>query len=277
MLRLLKSLYYRLRGFSLRSLRNEVLLTQALKAGTEVNWLASYPRSGNTWTRLVTADYLLRANGFEDYNLQHEVSRIIPDFAQHDIQSIGFAGNALPLIIKTHDNCLQLSAKYDKSESHKVRCVCLFRNPEDVLTSFFHYRHRGIQANPSQQNSIDQFVLNHLDSWVQHIQSYLNHDPSRTFFLAYEKLISDPLPYFSQLLGWYGIKTNQNHLQAAIDSNTFAKLRHEERKHGGSSNSLFYRRGRSGGGLEELSNKTLERVWSSSSSIYAEAVSRMNN
>ena len=42
-------------------------------------WIASYPKSGNTWVRSLISSYLFSKNGSFDFNLLNEIPRFPAD------------------------------------------------------------------------------------------------------------------------------------------------------------------------------------------------------
>ena len=73
---------------------------------TKIIWIASYPRSGNTWTRFMLRSYLMtgglaaRDSGADSFET---IENVIPDF--HHIVSSGETlrlSESRPVILKTH-------------------------------------------------------------------------------------------------------------------------------------------------------------------------------
>ena len=107
-------------------------------------FLASFPRSGNTWMRLLLSDLILQMQGFST----NTGGNIIPDVYKVNIEQWNQDDRISQLdfrIIKTHEY-------YE--ECYK-KIIYLFRNPADSLCSFYYYKLDRIQKfiDNKQKNS----------------------------------------------------------------------------------------------------------------------------
>lgn len=153
-------------------------------------WLASYPRSGNTWLRWMLHDVL-----FEPSDEFVPVRTRIPDIHR------GLSGfsNDRARFIKTHFLYTSLYRKV----------VYLIRDPVDAMVSLYQRRDRV----GSPQISFDDFVELELrgkgpyGSWDRHVDSYLcGALPKESLLLVrYEEMIADPATALRNILEFGGV------------------------------------------------------------------------
>ncbi|NMG58237.1 sulfotransferase [Geitlerinema sp. P-1104] len=185
-------------------LKKRYWLNQARLRNSDI-FLASYPRSGNTWMRLLLSDALLQLQGVKTTtggNIIPDIYKVdIDDWFQNLEQSLPFR------LIKTHEPLF-----FEKQPDDQYRSIYLFRSPEDALASYYYYTLRYPKYQESDQG-IDQFCLERVSQWCRHVESYLrlkDKAPQQVIFLSYEKLSLNPLESLQaimKLLGWERCKS----------------------------------------------------------------------
>lgn len=153
-------------------------------------FLASYPRSGNTWLRAIVA-YILydpsRITSLADLN------RLVPDIHGRIPNRVDYSD---PRVIKTH---LPFPNRH---ESHRPdlyrRVIYCARHPVDAIRSYYHYQAGLGYIDPAETTFADfvDRVLNYSDpfgSWQQHVLSWWtaarDHE---VLFVRYEDLLAEP-------------------------------------------------------------------------------------
>src|SRR6266536_2590055 len=124
--------------------------------------LASYPKSGNTWTRFLIANLVFPDQTVDFGNLHQFVldPAVTP---QRD-----FRRAPRPRIVKTHGS---FDPRYR-------RVICVVRDPRDVALSQYHYlrKLRKIDDKFPLDSFIDQFLAGQLKrelgSWVENVCSW---------------------------------------------------------------------------------------------------------
>src|SRR3954468_15898594 len=96
-----------------------------------ITWLASYPKSGNTWLRFMAANLLFGAQTSAE-----ALNRLVPDL--HEMSSIPAAPEN-PVLIKTHFACSQQLPLFGVTHGP----IYIVRHPADVMVSNFHYARRS--------------------------------------------------------------------------------------------------------------------------------------
>jgi Sulfotransferase domain len=190
-----------------------------LKVYPDDTFIASYPRSGNTWTRFLIA------------NLMHpeqpvtfaSIETIIPDTSA--LSSRELRRVPRPRLIKTHE--------YFEPRYRKV--IYLVRDPRDVVLSLYNFRrkYRSVDDSyPIEHYVAERFLPGDLDvSWGEHVGSWLGTRMNHPGFLLvrYEDLLQDPTRELGRLASFLGIAANAEALTQAIERSSANRLRQLEK------------------------------------------------
>jgi hypothetical protein len=244
---------------------NQKELGRLVRSGARVNFISSFARSGNTWTRNLLADALLQAQGIKtDTDLPVPFQEVVPDYycdlvSRHN-PAISMAG----ILVKTHDSFEVLRNRILPGESQPAaqgfgscKIVYLFRSPEDVLVSYFHLQ-RKMRYIQKSQFGIDEFCRAHLPHWMENLSSYLKaaEEGVGVHFVAYEAMLQDPAGALAGVLRWLEIKHTASIVQRAVAHMEFAKLRARGERDRPGISEYGLRRGGPGAALEELQPQT---------------------
>lgn len=111
-------------------------------------WLASYPKSGNTWVRFLLYTYM---HGFPAWSRQ--LRRTIPDIYIDPYDPDA----ADPLFIKTHEPYSPAHKHID----HTRAAILISRHPADVLRSHWRwYKNISHNTHPDPAVYADAFIEN---------------------------------------------------------------------------------------------------------------------
>ncbi|QJB25653.1 tetratricopeptide repeat protein [Limnospira fusiformis] len=182
--------------------------------------LASYPRSGNTWMRLLLSDAILQLQGIQTTT----GGNIVPDAYKVSINEWN-KKVSMPLkfrIIKTHEPLF-----FQKEIETQNRVFYLFRNPADCLCSYYYYRLRYCKDRES-ENEINTFCMEYLDQWCSHIKNYIEYKqrhPEYIIFLSYEKIHNNPVKVLNYILEILGFSNHQKICEIAVRNQEFKKVK----------------------------------------------------
>ena len=255
-------------------------------------WLASYPKSGNTWTRVFLANYLLNTDAPLSINQIHrfglgdsipQMYRIVGG-ADIDLTDIHLTtrlrdkvlrgivnNNADVNFVKTHNfrgslyGIELIPPKYTRS------AVYIMRNPLDAVLSYAkHYNQTIEEATESFSRSDnvngpdETSVLQYLGSWSDHVNSWTSFSPYPTCILKYEDLLINPEEGFSKLVELVGLPVDEERLKKAIKFSSFKELSSQEGKDGfrerPQHSAKFFNSGQSGRWRKELPKKVADRL-----------------
>jgi len=235
-----------------------------------LNWLASYPKSGNTWVRIFLSAYITDCE--PDINeLVGTISDQLPSAhhigygidindidKEHDILTrsmallrIGYTykkqekvlveGKEFPLILKTHVANAIVHGMRLIAPTITDKVVVIIRDPRDVAISYS--KHFGFNMDETVDSMInDQTMLSdksnreksphHTTSWLNNVILYAVATDLDVTIVKYEQLKEDPVKYFTWILEWYGIPVNEERVKRAVDNCELSKLRKQERENG---------------------------------------------
>jgi glycosyltransferase involved in cell wall biosynthesis len=136
-------------------------------------WLASYPRSGNTYFR----DILFACYGIESstFHIENDIN-IEPDFARCEI-------------VKTH----LLPEQLDK-EFAQLPSVYLIRDGRDSMVSMAHHKKDLINPGTDFLENLEEIIIaangTHFSGWSTNVEKWIKH---ADIIIRYEDLIKDPI------------------------------------------------------------------------------------
>ncbi len=216
----------------------------------KIIWLASYPRSGNTWLRFLLYDYL-----YGEVENSFDVNVRIPPIHRPKLVDAYFDPMSnLPrppqLLVKTH---------YRFWDGHPYAAatagfIYICRHPRDVLLSNLNYHAlhgmkfdaKAYLAAYVQLGGDPKWAQLGYGTWLEHIQSWVGANNSAVqkfphLMLRYEDMKSDAAGNFRSILKFLSIEIDEAKLARTIEACSFEKLRELEarEKETGSDRKLF--------------------------------------
>ncbi len=255
-------------------------------------WLASYPKSGNTWTRAFLANYLVNPdapipiNQINRFGMGDSIAKTYHMVAgwQIDLNNIELvlslrekvlrgivANNADVNFTKTH-NIKKVARGVELIPDRFTRsAIYILRNPLDMVLSYA--RHYGItvedavkrignadNGNAPTATTTGEFLGN----WSGHVDSWTAPAPYPVLVLRYEDLLEDPEAHFAKIVEHIGMPLESKRLKKAIKFSSFKELSKQEKKDGFVEKSeqakTFFTKGTSGQWKDELDNDLVRRI-----------------
>jgi aryl sulfotransferase len=257
-------------------------------------WIASYPRSGNTWLRLFLS-FIMSGNQNKDLNhLKVNLlacSRIMFD----EIAGVASSELTIPeirnlkpavfqilsglsedlFLLKTHDSF------YNTPSGHPVfppansyGCVYIVRNPLDVAVSNAFYFNKSMDEVILDMNNPG-FVLNNsidclyplleewLGTWSEHVTTWLN-SCIRVHIIRYEDMVSNPFETFSNVLEFLDLHYADELIRQTIATTSFEALKKSEEQFGFKeklqSCDAFFRNGKTGTWKTVLNESQIKKI-----------------
>ena len=201
-----------------------------------INWIASYPKSGNTWVRFLLLNLI-----YGPQSSTEKLDALIPDIHKLAGQ-IKIPANS-NVLIKTH---FQLSATMPLF-NHTAGFIYIIRNPIDTMMSNLNYAFtmHGIVNDPAVRDKIkkqyiEQFISNRGDpnwirlgrgSWVENVTSWITNDPGfPNLVLKYEDMLADPVSQLGKISNFLKLRSSQAELQSAVNNSSFRRMKEIEEK-----------------------------------------------
>lgn len=218
-------------------------LSKNLKLRPDDTFIASFPRSGNTWLRYLLADVIQQNAGLATgTTLPIHPDHVIPDIHRHDLNDVDPRVELSRRLIKTH----HLYHVIDRP------AVYLVRQPLDALVSFYRFHLRYQELAVRAADGPDAFALLHADQWREHVESYLVED-QKVLVATYEQLLEEPTKTLGKILNWLQIPTTRSFLDKAVEHHEFARHQQQESEAPLNPKEFFFRSGTAGTGAEALS------------------------
>jgi len=219
-------------------------------------WLASYPKSGNTYVRAFLSAYYFSENGQFDFSQISNIDQFPHEkFFKQKVNSISEASKQwLPIqkeinkdkkirFFKTHSFLGNYQNNEFTSPETTLGAVYIVRDPRNVLTSLKnHYsfdddkalemitdKSRSLMSNNGSHAS-----LNFISSWAENYISWFKDGRFRRLFIKYEDLITNKYETFRDIIVFTNTLmnkvegVNKSKLQKAIETTNFNVLKKKE-------------------------------------------------
>ncbi|MBI3707933.1 MAG: sulfotransferase domain-containing protein [Proteobacteria bacterium] len=259
---------------------------------SSIVWLASYPKSGNTWLRAFLANYVSDAaapvdiNQLPQFSLSDNHVRPYEDLtgrpatalSPREIQALrprvhAAMANSAPgaVLVKTHTAIAALDGISTIAADVTACAVYIIRNPFDMVVSFAdHYGltlDKAIKAinfdnNITLTNARNIFQL--LSSWSAHVRSWAVGTPFGVHVMRYEDMSAQPEAAFAPVVEFLKLPLDAERLRRAIEFSAFDVLAGQEKKSGfierSQKSERFFRAGKVGGWRKALSEAQAQAI-----------------
>ena len=193
------------------------------RARGKIDWLASYPKSGNTWMRLLLANYFDESDEPHDIN-KPGVTNGIASLRWRFDEFLGLPSSDLTadevLSVQSHvyETLVDQDPQHHWLKVHDAQkrlpdgrwlfppavsgvAVYLIRNPLDVAVSLaFHDGHEDMQRSVAETVRRAWFIrewkvaaicASHMGSWSQHVESWIDQADIPVLIVRYEDMLAD--------------------------------------------------------------------------------------
>tara|TARA_B100001029_G_C15000737_1_gene417905 strand:+ start:297 stop:1130 length:834 start_codon:yes stop_codon:yes gene_type:complete len=260
-------------------------------------WIASYPKSGNTWVRYFLKSYFNPI----DKNLSLETkkddnfsSTTFPNpilLKEMNIDYFNF-GNIIKNWVSMQD-AINLNNKINFLKTHNAMCtinnypftnakntlggIYIVRDPRAIVASLadhFQISHEEAVENMMSpqhgefpQENGKNYYLSMMGTWSDHYKSWKTYNGRKILIVKYEDLISKAYSTFSNIIKYLKdineITFDEEKIKFSIEETSFVKLRKLEEKDGfierGKGN-FFFRKGKAGSWKEELNKDLINKI-----------------
>jgi hypothetical protein len=258
----------------------------------KIIWLASYPKSGNTWMRAFLHNLLRNPdegydiNRMTDFSFSDSTIEIFRPFlkkpwqewSQEDVTNTRWAAQRYicsqrldDQFIKTHNALIEYGGKPMIYPEFTAGAIYIVRNPLDVAISLAHHYvvdlDEGIRILNNHLNGTlgdEKLVFEIHRSWNMHVESWTTQVVANKLFVRYEDMLERPRPTFGKVAKFLGLKPTPERLIRAIENSSFEKLRKQEDSRGFVERppkaEKFFRSGKANQWRNVLSPEQIERV-----------------
>ncbi len=217
-------------------------------------WIASYPKSGNTWVRsFLTAYYFCKKGIFnienlkfiEDYPNKQFFKEQVKEGEIHkhwDESQKRLVDQKKVKFLKTHNSLIKAFGNDFTQPKYSLGVIHIIRDPRNIITSVKNHNDFKTYDEALEFMQNDNAILSdykHLknfakttiiNSWRINYQSWMQNNYYRRFTIKYEEMIKNPSQVFRDLVIFtnticrFNDKVDIEKFNNAIESTSFKKL-----------------------------------------------------
>jgi hypothetical protein len=255
-------------------------------------WLASYPKSGNTWMRSFLHNLLRNAHEPVDINeLDHfcigeSASGPYRKYAETPVDQIDHESLAKlrpkvhedfthyfpdSVFVKTHNFLGEWHGVPLHNMDVTVGGIYVLRNPLDVVLSMTHHFGDdvdGVIRRIANEGALTEAGSTHVpefhSSWSTHVKSWTGQPNPQLLVVRYEDLQAKPRKFFKQVTNFLGLKVKSERLERSIRNASFKALKRQEEQKGFKEKSefaqSFFREGKTEQWREALTEDQIKQI-----------------
>ena len=262
----------------------------------KIVWLASYPKSGNTWFRIFLTNLLNHSSQPADINNLYPTtiasSRTLFDEAT-GLESSDLTLDEIELLRpqvyryiagisdeylfhKIHDAWISLPDGNALVPEEVTKAVIYFiRNPLDVVISFAHHSATTIDktiemmnnsqyAFCSRETKLHNQTRQRLLNWSEHAASWIDQSGLPLLVIRYEDMITETFTLFKDAMKFSGIDATDEKIHQSIAFSSFENIQKQEKEKGFREKSArsesFFRKGISGDWKNILTKEQIAKI-----------------
>ena len=229
-------------------------------------WIASYPKSGNTWVRSLLSSYLFSKDGKFNFKLLKKIERFSVNFLYNNSRkkinpqakiAENWISNQRAInkdkkihILKTHNALCSINGNSFTDKYNTKAVIYIVRDPRNLILSLSHHYemnhidaldfitndkkiifHKNINKRKNDLKNLD---FNYLGKWSNHYSSWINNNFCPIKIIKYEDLLKDTEKAFISILDFISnfiyLKIDKDKIQNSIDTTNFDSLSKMEKK-----------------------------------------------
>ncbi len=258
----------------------------------KIVWLASYPKSGNTWVRMFLNSYFWGQEERQDLNrldlstyggsskssYRQVTSRDVDALPDQEIMAL--TPNAHAFIASRHDQLVFVKTHNLLSTYHDIPLITpsvthsalyILRNPLDIVLSVAD--HFGLELDraiefmndPNGSTAPNETMVRQIFcSWKMNVKTWTEQPPFPVMVVRYEDLHDQPQESFTKILSFLGTNPDMKQVARAVKQSSFKALRSMEKRDGFKERSrhskAFFRVGKTGQWKSKLTSDQVDRI-----------------
>ena len=227
-------------------------------------WLASYPKSGNTWLRAMLASYFYTQNGEFSFDVLDNIGQF-PSFAHFknygdkfkkpestskywiDVQRNINKDKKLKFL-KTHSALCKIDNNIFTDKENTLGAIYIIRDPRNVISSISNHYDYNIKEALDFMKDEKRCLLDKEDerylgfvplfSWISHQKSWIKNKRFKVLTIKYEDLGSQTFKVFKEVIDFISSISNMKNAfnrekaKKVIQSCDFGKMQKLEKEKG---------------------------------------------
>ena len=182
-------------------------------------WIASYPKSGNTWLRSLICSYYFSKDKFNLSDLKKIPNFSVSDFINDSLllqNGVDVAKQWLnvqkeinknykkTLFFKTHNACVAINKNLFTDSDNTAGCIYVVRDPRNIITSYKNFEKKTYDETLNHMKKKEAFLFSEkktgfksfefIGSWADNYNSWFHNKLGIPICLIkYEDLVKDTL------------------------------------------------------------------------------------
>lgn len=221
-------------------------------------WLASFPKSGNTWLRSIISSLVYSEDGIFNFNLNRKIRQFpskqyFSEFTKefHNIHEIKkywiLAQDKINLdnqvkFFKTHHINCTIDGHPFTNKDNTAATIYIVRDPRNLVNSISNHFSKTIYEaknfifrknilGMNKQNALDNDFATIVGSWKEHYH-YWTKKNDELLLLKYEDILSNPKEELKKIIKFLSkfikLQTNENKEENIINTTSFKSLKKME-------------------------------------------------
>ena len=232
-------------------------------------WIASYPKSGNTWIRSLLSSYLFSKDGKFSFKLLKNIKQFSSkDFFSYKLKSSHYQAiiskNWIPSqkiinrdkkihILKTHNALCSINGNNFTDSFNTTAVIYIVRDPRNLITALSHHYELSldeafsfltnkrkiifpVNIENDEKDIKESEDFNFLGDWSTHYQSWKNINFCPIKIIKYEDCLIDAQKVFVSTLNFLSkflkFEYDKKKINSALTSTSFKNLSQMENKEG---------------------------------------------
>ena len=224
-------------------------------------WLASYPKSGNTWVRSLVNSYYFSNDSFKFSDLKNIPNFSVGDFISDkkllknnldvtvqwlNVQKYINKKYKKTLFFKTHNACVSINNNNFTESVYSGGCIYIVRDPRNVITSYRNYENKSYEEILNFMTNRESFLYStkkfenkfgfkgfeFTGSWADNYNTWIKNKLNIPVCLVkYEDLIKDTLGELQKIIKFIAnvqkvnnFKFDMAKAQKALNNSSFENL-----------------------------------------------------
>ncbi len=263
----------------------------------KIIWLASYPRSGNTWMRVLLTNYLCPADqpaDIDSIGIGYPIASSRQSFDEHvgiessdltDAEVQRYRPRVYEQISERSEETVFLKVHeaftYNDDGSPLISkaatkaVLYLIRNPLDVAVSFASHSRCPIQVTVDAMGEEGKQLGDAVGraqfrfpekilTWSRHVTSWVDEPGLNVHVVRFEDLIADTAGTFAEVVRFSELEEDPHRIAKAVEFSSFKKLQAQERDRGFGErlpqSESFFRRGKVGSWSEQMPADLIKKL-----------------
>ncbi len=266
------------------------------EAKKNIVWLASYPKSGNTWFRIFLSNLFsdspqaVNINELTETTMSSNRSIIDSYLGMHSSELTAKEIDKLrPQVFKRFSDEKEGTAYVKTHEAWTLNSIgnpifpkeitkgviYIIRNPLDIVISYSYHNNESIDKTISILNNdfsklcekkekLNIQTQQILTSWSSHVRSWTDDSNLPVHIIRYEDMLDHPLKSFKRAVDFLNLKYEESEIINAINNSSFDTLKEMETSDGflerGIYSEAFFRKGESNEWESELLETQINEI-----------------